>query len=145
MDYELKTKLGNVKISPNNADHVYVGFPELIVFGVAYSGNIRLMRSGFTFVLETSSSDRSGFNSLYISQRWNGKTFLDASHAARNKIKEIVIPAVAEFLKSHPEALTDAAKQDLQNQIDRQAAKVADLTKELAAAQKELNALKSLR
>jgi hypothetical protein len=69
--------------------------------------------------------------------------YRDASRAAERKIREVLIPAVNEWTREHPEALIAAQRRNLQFEIDRAERRAAELRGHLEAEERELASLRA--
>lgn len=108
---KLQTKFGEVEYSAcGGADYVYVGTEEPItVFGVEYKASYRMKRVNGAWEPE-------GSGALYLSRR---DTYGDGSPAARKAIRVAFAAAWTEFVADNPGVLDEAAREQLQRELDR--------------------------
>jgi len=118
---KLQTKFGEVGYTAcGGADYVYIGGDEPVtVFGVAYNAHCRLKRVNGLWEPE-------GSGAVYLSRR---DTYGDGSPAARKAVREAYTAAWTEFVTENPEVLTEAAREQLEREIERLEADMVDTYK----------------
>ncbi len=151
-EYRVDTKVGQVRLTLNDADHVYVCLGEntnrpdgftIQINGRQYSGGLRMMRENGAWVpardrtnpQRTPYSDR---QAVHLNSTWDGKRFVEPTASAYTKVLDVVLPAVAQWLEANPNALTQAHIAALESKIKKAEENVQQKRDELSAAEREL-------
>jgi hypothetical protein len=149
-EYFVETKIGKVKVIPNNGTTAYISLGESIntpegfqieVNRVKYTGSLRLQLENGQWGVAKGNGDPHGYHALLLNSRYDGRKFIEPSDAAKSKIKAVVIPAIQAFFDEHPEALAAAVIQDRREKIEQQLTEVRKIKQEFEQSLKELQRL----
>lgn len=128
----METKYGSVTFLATTGTTLRADFAALKVFGVEYRGSVALEDYGQGFELRRDYADRPPSTWYAVSARRSNLS--EASRPAQKAIGAAVVAAAAEWLKSNPAATDDAARREAERDLERAAAKVAELEAELVQA-----------
>lgn len=141
--YEVQTKIGTVKVTPTERDHIYVDMPEVTVRGVRWRGSIHLYRwsAGCWQYGPESKDNWQRRQYVFITRPSIVYNKSLPSESARKAIIDVIIPAVSEWVAANTDKVEDAEATHVYEEIRKRKQEILDMEIKIRTLRDEISEL----